>query len=68
MFTIIFYVALCTSPNICLGFEPVTWTANTHEDVMLSLRECEGVERGFMGMKAYKESDCYVIENEVTSI
>ena len=64
MYTIILYVALCSSPINCQAYEPVSWTATTHEGVITSLVECSNIERGFMAMRAYKESDCYVLDTK----
>lgn len=67
MYTIILYVALCTSPDVCDQYEPASWTvqagtANTQQEENEAFEQCAKLERKYMDMKGYKESDCYIAE------
>lgn len=67
MYTIILYVALCTSPDVCDQYEPASWTvqagtANTQQEEDQAFKECAALERVAMSVKGYKESDCYIAE------
>lgn len=62
MYTIILYVALCVSPNQCDAYEPESWSVSSQQEEDLAFEQCAALERQYMAMKGYKESDCYVAE------
>lgn len=62
MYTILFYVALCTSPNQCDAYEPASWTVSTQQEEALAFEQCAAIERQYMSVKGYVESDCYIAE------
>lgn len=62
MYTILLYVSLCTSPNVCNQYEPASWTVSTQQEENEAFEQCAKLERKYMSMKAYKESDCYYAE------
>lgn len=62
MYTILLYVALCTSPNQCDAYEPASWSVSTQQEENEAFEQCAKLERKYMGKKGYKESDCYIAE------
>lgn len=59
MYTIALFVALCTSPTTCDEYVPASWTVSSEQEEQLAFEECAKVEREYMKVKSYKESDCY---------
>lgn len=62
MYTILLYVALCTSPVTCDAYEPASWTVSTQQEENEAFEQCAKLERKYMSKKGYKESDCYFAE------
>ena len=62
MYTIILYVALCSSPTVCDSYEPESWTVSNRQEEDSAFEQCEAIERHWMKEKGYKESDCYIAE------
>lgn len=62
MYTILFYVMTCTSPTQCDIYEPASWTVSTQQEETEAFEQCARLERKYMSMKGYKESDCYIAE------
>lgn len=62
MYTILLYVALCTSPNVCDAYEPASWSVSSQQEENEAFQQCAKLERKYMRAKGYKESDCYIAE------
>ena len=62
MYTIMFYVMLCTSPTICDEYVPASWTVSSDQEEQLAFEECASLEREYMKKRGYRESDCYFAE------
>jgi hypothetical protein len=62
MYTILLYVALCSSPNVCDAYQPASWSVSTQQEENEAFDQCAKLERKYMGKKGYKESDCYIAE------
>lgn len=62
MYTILLYVALCTSPNVCDAYEPASWTVSSQQEENEAFEQCAKLEGEYMSMEGYKESDCYIVE------
>lgn len=62
MYTILLYVALCTSPTQCDEYQPASWTVSSEQEEQLAFEECASLEREYMKKKGYRESDCYYVE------
>lgn len=62
MYTILLYVALCTSPSQCDAYTPASWSVSTQQEEDQAFKECAALERVAMTVKGYKESDCYIAE------
>lgn len=62
MYTILLYVALCQSATTCDSYEPASWTVSTQQEENEAFEQCAKLEREYMSMKGYKESDCYFAE------
>lgn len=62
MYTILLYVALCTSPSQCDAYEPASWSVSTQQEENEAFEQCAQLEREYMSVKGYNESDCYIAE------
>lgn len=62
MYTIMLYVALCTSPTKCDSYEPESWSVSSQQEEDLAFEQCAAIERQYMSVKGYVESDCYIAE------
>ena len=62
MYTILLYVTLCTSPSQCDAYEPATWSVSSQQEENKAFEQCTKLEREYMSMEGYKESDCYIAE------
>ncbi len=62
MYTILLYVALCSSPSQCDAYQPASWTVSSQQEENEAFEQCAKLERKYMDMKGYKESDCYIAE------
>lgn len=62
MYTILLYVALCSSPNVCDQYEPASWSVSSRQEENEAFEQCAKLERKYMNMEGYKESDCYIAE------
>lgn len=67
MITILFYVAMCyTTPNTnvqtCEGTVPVSWAIPKGDEIgkRIAFAECAQLERAYMALQGYQESDCYI--------
>jgi hypothetical protein len=62
MYTIVLYVALCTSPTQCGQYNQESWSVTTEQEAALAFEQCAAIERQWMKEEGYVESDCYVAE------
>ena len=62
MYTIMLYVALCQSPSQCDSYTPASWSVTTQQETNEAFEQCAQIERGYMSVKGYKDSDCYIAE------
>lgn len=62
MYTILLYVALCSSPNVCDEYQPASWSVSSEQEEQLAFEECASLEREYMNVRGYRESDCYFVE------
>lgn len=62
MYNIALYLLLCTSPTSCEEYQPASWSVSSEQEEQLAFEECASLEREYMNVKGYKESDCYFVE------
>lgn len=62
MYTLALYILICTSPTSCDEYQPASWTVSTEQEETLAFEQCAAIEKQWMSVKGYKESDCYIAE------
>jgi hypothetical protein len=62
MYIIALYVLICTSPIQCDEYQPQSWVVSSQEEEDLAFEQCAAIERQWISVQGYKESDCYYVE------